>query len=141
MEGIRLSSGTWDELVVRCRSVRDSVFVVERSVPAALEYAADDSASLHVLASLADGTAVGTGRLMPDGQIGRLAVLRSWRGHGIGGAMLALLIEEARERSLVKVAVDAPVNLLVFFRDFGFGEIGERLVDAGGEHQPLELRL
>lgn len=141
MEGVRLRFGTWDELAAQCRAVRDEVFVREQGVPVALEHDALDPAGLHVLACLTDGVAVATGRLLPDGQIGRMAVRRPWRGQGVGGAMLALLIEEARERSLAKVMLNAQVSALGFYRAFGFKEVGAPFVEAGIDHQAMELSL
>ena len=44
------------------------------------------STARHVLAIAADREPVGTGRLEPCGKIGRVAVLREWRGTGVGGA-------------------------------------------------------
>lgn len=141
MEGIRMRTGTWDELATQCRAVRDEVFVREQGVPVALEHDALDPDCLHVLACLADGVAVATGRLLPDGHLGRMAVRRPWRGQGVGGAMLALLIEEARERSLAKVMLNAQVDALGFYSAFGFKEVGAPFVEAGIDHQAMELSL
>lgn len=141
MEGIRLRSGSWDELSAPCRAVRDEVFVGEQGVPVTLEHDGSDPVCLHVLATLADGTAVATGRLLPDGHLGRMAVRRPWRGQGVGGAMLALLIEEARERGLAKVVLNAQTSALGFYRAFGFTEVGAPFVEAGIDHQVMELPL
>lgn len=141
MEGIRLRSGIWDDLAAQCRLVRDEVFVVEQGVPVALEHDSRDAECLHALASLADGSPVATGRLLADGRIGRIAVRRPWRGQGVGGAILALLIEEARERSLQKVYLDSQLQVTAFYRGFGFSEVGETFVEAGIDHQRMELRL
>lgn len=141
MEGVRLRSGTWEELAGSCRVVRDEVFVGEQGVPVELEHDANDPACLHVLASMADGTAVATGRLLPDGHLGRIAVRRPWRGQGVGGAVLALLIEEARERGLPKVVLNSQTSALGFYRSFGFTEVGSPFVEAGLDHQAMELAL
>lgn len=141
MEGVRLRSGTWEELAGPCRAVRDEVFVGEQGVPVELEHDANDPVCLHVLASMADGTAVATGRLLPDGHLGRMAVRRPWRGQGVGGAVLALLIEEARERGLARVVLNSQTSALGFYRGFGFTEIGAPFVEAGIDHQAMELAL
>jgi len=141
MEGIRLRAGAWDELAEPCRLIRDEVFVGEQGVPVELEHDANDSVCLHVLAALTDGTPIGTGRLLPDGHIGRMAVRREWRGEGVGGAILGLLIEEARERGHVKVALKARVTALSFNQSFGFDEVGERFMEAGLAHQAMALKL
>ena len=141
MEGIRLSAGEWDTLAESCRRVRDTVFVHEQKVPAELEHDGKDAECLHVLAFLQGGEPVGTGRLLPDGHIGRMAVLAPWRGQGVGAAMLALLIEEARERGHVAVALNAQVSALGFYQVFGFEEVGDRFMEAGLAHQAMALKL
>jgi predicted GNAT family N-acyltransferase len=49
------------------------------------------------LAQSATGEPIGTGRLLPDGRIGRMAVIASWRGRGRRGDAVALM-DEARRR-------------------------------------------
>lgn len=141
MEGLRLRAGDWSELADQCRSVRDEVFVEEQKVPVELEHDANDPHCLHVLATTIDGVTVGTGRLLPDGHVGRMAVRARWRGQGVGGAMLALLIEEARERGHAKVVLNAQVSAVSFYRAFDFAPVGEVFVEAGIDHQTMELRL
>ena len=142
MEGLKLFAGDWSALEHQCRSVRDEVFVAEQNVPIELEHDANDPVCLHVVAiSVADGVAVGTGRLLPDGHIGRMAVRKPWRAQGVGGAMLALLIEEARERGHAKVVLNAQLSAEAFYRAFGFKAVGEVFREAGIDHQTMELAL
>ena len=61
------------------QSVRRAVFIVEQGVPEELEWDADDPVATHALALTADGQPVGTGRLLQDGYIGRVAVLEDDR--------------------------------------------------------------
>jgi len=67
--------GTWDKLRNDALVVRGEVFVVEQSVPEEIELDDMDAVSLHVVAYV-NGEPVGTGRLLPDGHIGRMAVRR-----------------------------------------------------------------
>ena len=67
------------------RAVRWKVFVEEQRVPEDEEWDDYDPVSRHVIAAAADGAPVGTGRLLPDGHVGRMAVLKEWRGRGVGG--------------------------------------------------------
>lgn len=140
MEGLRLRAGTWTELGDAASRVRDEVFVGEQGVPADLEHDGRDPDCLHVLAETASGEAVGTGRLLPDAHIGRLAVRAAWRGSGVGAAMLALLIEEAHARGHDKVLLNAQTAALGFYRNFGFVELGPHFIEAG-EHQAMVLNL
>ena len=67
-------------------------------MPDELEWDGIDADCRHALAEDAAGRPIGCGRLLPDGHIGRMAVLRDWRGRGVGAALLARLIAEARAR-------------------------------------------
>lgn len=140
LDGLRVHTGTWSELSEPCSALRREVFVEEQHVPADIEIDGRDSECIHALATLA-GQAVGTGRLLPDGRIGRLAVRAAVRGRGIGAALLALLIEEARERGFATVVLNAQTGALGFYEGFGFSPVGEEFVEAGIRHQRMELRL
>ena len=69
----------WQAAQREAKRIRFKVFVEEQGVPRELEMDENDAQSLHALA-YADGRAIGTGRLLPDGHIGRMAVLKEWRG-------------------------------------------------------------
>ena len=72
-------------------SIRRSVFVQEQGIDESEEWDEHDSVSTHVLAWLGDKP-VGTARLLPEGKIGRMAVLPEFRSQGIGSAMLLALL-------------------------------------------------
>lgn len=135
-EVIDYASGR-DEL----QAVRDVVFVQEQRVPVALERDAIDPQCVHVIARAPDGTAIGTGRLTPDHKIGRMAVLRAWRGKGVGDALLLALIEQAREHGWREVALNAQASAVTFYTRHGFLPHGERFMEAGIEHQTMRRVL
>ena len=88
-----------------------------------------------------DGRAVGTGRLLPDGHIGRMAVLREARARGVGGAMLERLVEEARRRGFREAVLSAQTHALAFYRKHGFEAVGEAYEEAGIPHQEMRRAL
>lgn len=122
------------------RAVRDPVFVLEQRVPEAIERDALDPLCTHVLARDAQGRPVGTGRLAPDGKIGRMAVLADWRGRGVGRAMLRALVDRAAADGLGRVHLHAQVDAEAFYAAEGFLPTGERFAEAGIQHQAM-LRL
>ena len=128
----------WEEARALAAPIRFEVFVREQRVPAELEMDAMDAQCLHALA-FHGRVAVGTGRLLPDGHIGRMAVLREFRKRGIGGAMLKRLIEAARARGDREVALSAQVHALPFYRAHGFVEEGPQYEEAGIAHQAMRL--
>jgi len=71
------------------RTIRFAVFVDEQQVPAELEMDDADAHCIHVLA-FDDETAIGTGRIdiARSGKVGRVAVLASHRGRGVGTAVM-----------------------------------------------------
>lgn len=118
------------------KALREEVFIREQSVPADLEWDEFDALSRHVVASM-DGIPIGTGRLLPDGYIGRMAVLREWRGKGAGSALLAGLMEIARALGMRRVLLNAQVQALPFYLRHGFQEQGEEFLDAGIPHRRM----
>jgi predicted GNAT family N-acyltransferase len=122
------------------RAVREAVFIREQSVPADMEWDDADETCVHALAC-AGSHAIGTGRLLPDGHIGRMAVLKAWRGRGVGSAILEYLIATARERGLRRVALNAQVQAVPFYERFGFKREGEVFPDAGIPHLHMRREL
>lgn len=123
------------------RAVRDVVFVEEQRVPADIERDALDPLCAHVLARDPDGRPIGTGRLAPDGKIGRMAVLRDWRGRGVGLAMLRALVAKAQDDGLAGVHLHAQVDAEGFYAAQGFLPAGERFEEAGIQHQAMQRLL
>ena len=131
----------WSEAHDELRAIRINVFVWEQHVPEQLEWDGIDEHCLHVLAKTADGEAVGTGRLLPDGHIGRMAVLAPWRGCGIGGMLLAELIAAAVERGHAAVELSAQTHAIGFYRRFGFEVVSGEYLDAGIPHRTMRSSL
>jgi len=123
------------------RRVRDTVFGAEQRVPRELDWDGQDPDCVHVLARDARGRPVGTGRLQPDGRIGRLAVLKPWRGRGLGSRMLAGLVAAARRRGLARVFLHAPWPAIPFYERRGFIKAGAAFVEAGIRHVNMTREL
>ena len=137
----RIELLSWEAARSRASEVRFEVFVAEQGVPREIELDEHDSQCLHALALDETGFPVGTGRLLPDGHIGRMAVRRAWRGRGVGGAILERLIDAARDRGDGEIALSAQVHALDFYRAYGFAEEGKPYVEAGIAHQQMRRRL
>ena len=131
----------WEEACAQLRAIRREVFVVEQHVPEALEWDGIDGDCAHVLARSADGSPIGTGRLLPDGHIGRMAVLKAWRRRGVGSALLTRLMELARRRGLREVALNAQTYAIPFYAGHGFRAVGEEFMEAGIPHRAMVLSL
>ncbi|WP_405781523.1 GNAT family N-acetyltransferase [Streptomyces sp. NBC_00859] len=135
-----------------CFAVRRDVFVTEQGVPPELEYDsydADDTVTVHVLASDADG-ALGTGRLLLPaagpgrgvdepgvGSLGRLAVAKAARGRGVGAALVRAIEDTAREHGLTAVDLHAQTHALGFYERLGYVAYGPGFPDAGIPHRAM----
>jgi predicted GNAT family N-acyltransferase len=130
----------WPAAQAEAQRIRFTVFVEEQRVPPELEMDEHDAQCIHALA-FAEGQVIGTGRLLPDGHIGRMAVLKEWRGHGAGKALLRALIGAARRRGDPEVALNAQVQALGFYRAEGFMAEGPEYEEAGIPHQTMRMTL
>jgi len=129
-----IEEGDWTHLAAEAGPVRETVFVSEQGVPADMEYDEWDPASLHVVAHGPAGEPIGTGRLLPNGRIGRMAVLSGWRDKGVGTALMSRLMEAARREGLSALALNAQTAATAFYRRFGFEVAGEEFMEAGIAH-------
>lgn len=137
---LRIELMDWASARAEANRIRTTVFVEEQRVPPEIEMDEHDAACLHALA-YARGRAVGTGRLLPDGHIGRMAVLKESRALGVGGAILERLVDEARRRGMRQVVLSAQTHALGFYRRHGFREVGAVFEEAGIPHQEMRRAL
>lgn len=143
MNGIVVRRVNWDGGMdnAALRDIRRRVFIEEQRVPESLEWDEFDAVSQHLLAETETGIAIATGRLLPDGHIGRMAVLPEWRRRGVGYAVLLVLIEAARARGDQSVRLHAQVHALGFYGKAGFVAEGPVFDDAGIPHRTMSCRL
>jgi predicted GNAT family N-acyltransferase len=137
----QLTHCSWQDQHAALTAVRRAVFVVEQGVPELLELDEHDADSNHVLVRDAAGQPVGAGRLRPEGQIGRMAVLKDRRGQGIGTAILSSLLETARQQGHARVFLHAQMSAVSFYEKYGFVARGEVFEAAGIQHRHMEKTL
>ncbi len=132
---------TWHDGHPLLKSIRESVFVVEQGVPAELEWDGLDEGARHALAISHKGDAIGCGRMLSNGHIGRISVLPQWRKQKVGTAIMEALLAYARSHDFQNVDVDAQTHAMPFYRKFDFVEHGEVFMDAGLPHIKMALSL
>lgn len=141
MNGYTVRAARWPADADKLRRVRQAVFVREQGVPEALEWDGRDAQCLHVLAEDPRGQPIGCGRLLPNGHIGRMAVVASWRRRGVGAALLAQLLEAARDRGLREAILHAQLPAVPFYAAHGFRASGPEFEEAGLVHVEMRRRL
>ena len=132
---------SWHDGEPLLRAIREKVFIQEQKVSAELEWDGLDDACHHALALSATGDAIGCGRITPDGHIGRVAVLPEWRGKRIGSAILEMLVDYARSQQYKHVELNAQVQAIPLYKNFGFEIEGEEFMEANIPHRKMTLRL
>lgn len=132
---------TWPADMAELRAIRTEVFVNEQAVPEEEEWDDLDERSQHVIARSDDGQPIGTGRLTPKGTIGRMAVLREWRGRGVGDAILRVLLEIARARHIREIEIHAQSHALAFYERAGFEAYGEEFDECGILHRHMRIAI
>jgi predicted GNAT family N-acyltransferase len=132
---------SWHDGEPLLRAIREAVFVREQNVPEELEWDGMDDGSRHALALSLNGDAIGCGRILPNGHIGRIAVLPQWRNQRVGTAIMEALLDEAHARGYKQVDVHAQTQAVPFYHIFGFVESGKEFMDAGMPHRKMKLKL
>ena len=141
MQDYRIHEVGWQEAQHELKRIREAVFIVEQNVPVELEWDGLDPNARHVLAQSRGGVAMGTARLLPDGQIGRMAVLKEWRGLGVGSALLEALLQIARNRGFSQVFLNSQTRAVSFYSRRGFKVVSGEFMDAGIPHVKMVLHL
>jgi predicted GNAT family N-acyltransferase len=122
-------------------AIRMRVFVKEQGVPEEIELDRDDKRAVHFLASIA-GKAVATARVVMrhgNAKIGRMAVLKSYRGRGIGTKLLRRAIVMAKKQDAQKIYLHAQVPVIGFYEAMAFQCVGPVFKEAGIPHRKMIL--
>jgi predicted GNAT family N-acyltransferase len=131
---MRVTVTTFQESSSAIRQVRDAVFGEEQHIPRELDWDGSDEVCVQALATDDYGNPIGTGRLQTDGRIGRIAVLKEWRGRGIGAHVLQILADAARTRGIQRVYLHAQSYSVEFYEKSGFHPDGGEFLEAGISH-------
>lgn len=135
----RIERVAWTSHKERLTAIRNAVFVVEQKVPEHLELDGEDEAARHFLARSATGADIGCARLLPTGQIGRMAVLPGHRRGGVGALLLQAAIAEAQASAYPRCFLHAQTQVEAFYRRAGFLPQGDPFMDAGIAHIEMAL--
>ncbi len=128
----------WEEARHLAYPIRLAVFVHEQQVPEELELDDDDPTAWHAVV-LDHSKAIATGRLLRNGKIGRLAVLKEYRGLGLGSELLKTLVSYGRQEGIKQFFLHAQTTALDFYQRHGFKAIGPVFNEAGIDHIKMVL--
>ena len=122
------------------REVRDTVFIQEQNIDPDIEFDGLDESAVHAIVYSADQP-VGTGRILNDGHIGRIAILKAFRGQGLGSKIVLSLIDEATREEYPRVYLGSQKHAIDFYTKLGFEPFGDEFMEAGIPHLSMEKQL
>lgn len=140
-ESFQILQASWAEHKKDLIRIRTEVFINEQLVPPDLEWDGYDQSCWHVLAQTAGGETIGTGRMLYNGHIGRMAVLPEFRNKGVGSALLTALLKLARQQGIHEVFLHAQTNAVAFYQKHGFTITSDEFMDAGIPHITMRLHI
>ncbi|NNE79037.1 MAG: GNAT family N-acetyltransferase [Silicimonas sp.] len=119
--------------------IRASVFIEEQGVPHDIERDGRDGEALHLIA-FSEEQAVGTARILISegvGKIGRVAVLQSHRGTGLGKGLILAALTALREEGAHTAKLGAQTHAIGFYEALGFTARGPEFLDADIPHREM----
>lgn len=138
-ENFHLSPVSWHTHSAQLKAVREQVFITEQQVPIDLEWDELDEAAQHLLALNHAGEPIGCARLLDNGSIGRMAVLKAWRGRGIGTALLNMAVAIHQQQGVQAIQLSAQMHAINFYEKAGFVVCSQPYLDANIMHVDMRL--
>lgn len=140
MSAFEIRKGAWDDLASDAKLIRTEVFIQEQNIAENEEWDVEDEKSLHFV-MYDQNQAIATARLLENNSIGRVAVLKNYRGQGIGQQLMQHIIAVAiiEHRNFLKLS--AQVHAIGFYENLGFQVQGESYLDCGIPHVDMLLRM
>lgn len=133
---------TTEEEMKVCFDIRREAFVAEQNVPADLEMDGRDQTARH-FGVLVDGEIIGTCRVRLIGsaaKIERVAILKAYRGKGVGRALMKYIMSELRKSPDIELfKLSSQAYAVPFYEKLGFKTRGSEYIEAGIPHYDMVL--
>lgn len=131
---------TWASHQRQLRAVRTPVFIEEQAVTPEFEWDDIDATAVHLLATL-DHEPIACLRIIEYKKIGRMAVLKNYRGRGLGAALLREAVAICKKQGSKSVYLSAQTHAIEFYRKAGFKQISDEYCDVDIPHVDMQLDL
>lgn len=138
MSKFNIVSADWATLKQDAQYIRELVFIQEQQIDAIDEWDAQDPISLHFVV-YGDLKPIATARLLDNNSIGRVAVLKEYRGQGIGKILMLDIIQQAKIQKRETLKLSAQVHAIAFYQRLGFKAKGAEYLDCGIPHRDMTL--
>ena len=137
-----ISQVKWQQAAPLLKQIREKVFICERRIPKKIEFDQDDRSAFHMLVSDdKNQEPIATGRISPQGEISRIAVIMSYRSEKLDKFIMQGLFRIARELSLKEVFISSPLEKVSYFTQYEFFPIGAVFMEAGRPKQRMACSI
>ena len=140
IEQVTIELVSWQQAESHLRQVRTVVFIHEQLVTPEFEWDDIDSGAVHLLA-MHDNEAIGCLRIINYAKIGRMALLKPWRGKGVGNMLLIKAIEICRQHGSTQIVLSAQTHAINFYQQAGFEITSGEYTDVHIPHVDMCLKL
>lgn len=134
----RVQSGHWDKLEQDAKFIRKQVFIIEQNIPEEEEWDDQDMISDHFVVYDQDQP-IATARLLQNNSVGRVAVLKAYRGQGIGRMIMLEIIRQAHQQDRKFLHLSSQVHAISFYEKLGFSIQGDAYDECGIPHIKMQL--
>lgn len=141
MHQFQILSGNWAQFEQAAKLIREQVFIQEQHIAPEDEWDAEDAVSLHFIVYDQEAQPIATARLMNSNSIGRVAVLKAYRGKGIGKLLMEAVISQARIERRDFLKLSSQGHAISFYAGLGFAAEGEEYLDCGIAHIDMRMKL
>jgi len=138
---LKIEIAKWIDDHTQLKNIREKVFIQEQKVTPQLEWDGMDEKAIHFLV-FNDKAAIGCARaivIKDHMQLGRMAVLKEYRGQGIGGALIEKAMTIAKLNQLSAIYISAQCHAIDFYKKFGFEVTSDIYLDAEIPHRDMTL--
>lgn len=145
LKNAKISEVSWRDAESHLRAVRTPVFIVEQFVTPEFEWDELDASAVHLLAMLEDlnlePQPIACLRIIDYHKIGRMAVLKEYRGMGLGAALLLEAVHICKLHGSTSIYLSAQTHAIAFYEKCGFKVTSAEYQDVHIPHVDMQLEL
>lgn len=140
LSNIIITQTTWNKHQTQLRAVRMPVFVVEQHVTPEFEWDDIDATAVHLLATQ-NNEPIACLRIIDYHKIGRMAVLKQYRGIGLGGSLLLEAVAICKKHGSKTIHLSAQTHAIQFYEKAGFKQVSDEYCDVDIPHVDMLLEI
>lgn len=129
---------SWQQAEQDLRAIRTPVFIKEQAVAPDFEWDEIDQVAVHLLATQ-NNEPIACLRIIDFHKIGRMAVLKEFRGNGLGAILLLEAVKICKAHGSKTVHLSAQTHAIGFYEKCGFKVTSAVYQDVHIAHVDMQL--